>query len=157
MINLKKFFRPNPGLLPISKEQKEILECFVTNKSAFENWLSHRPQQRVRFQFYFPLAIEFYFDDFLLFTAFFKRSATGAFVLHEMKMTKANYSTIHSTNWKPFEEVMVQFLRYWEEKNKTRFFQQTSSLHEYVSICEKNTGSAQQRLSHDINPSMAAG
>jgi hypothetical protein len=157
MINLRKFFQPNPCLLSISKEQREILECFVTNKSAFETWIDHRPQQRVRFQFYFPLAIEFYFDEFLLFTAFFKRSSSGGFALQEMKMTKANYTTIHSANWKPFEDVMVQFLRSLEETSKIRFFQQTSSLHEYVSICEKNGDAGQQKLLHNINPSMAAG
>jgi hypothetical protein len=74
-----------------------------------------------------------------------------------MKMTKANYTTIHSANWKPFEDVMVQFLRSLEETSKIRFFQQTSSLHEYVSICEKNGDAGQQKLLHNINPSMAAG
>ncbi len=157
MINLRKYFQPNPCLLPISKEQKDLLEGFVANKAAFENWIAHRPQQRVRFQFYFPLAIEFYFDEFLLFTAFFNRTAGGGFVLHEMKMTKANLDTIHATNWRPFEEVIVQFLRYQEEKNRICFFQQTSSLHEYVSICQSAAGPAPQRLAQDINASVAAG
>jgi hypothetical protein len=68
------------------------------------------------------LAIEFYFDEFLLFTAFFKRSQAGGFVLHEMKMTKANYTTIHSANWKPFEDVMVQFPAFAGRNQQDSFF-----------------------------------
>lgn len=157
MLNLRNYFQPNPRLLSLSKEQKEILACFVANKTAFDHWMTHRPPQRVRFQFYFPLAIEFYFDNFLLFTAYFKRTSNGGFVLHEMKMAKANQTTIQSTNWKPFEEVIVQFLRYQEEKDKICYFQQTGSLHEYAAICEKTADAAPRRLAQEISTSMAAG
>lgn len=157
MINLKKYFQSNPCLLSISKEEKEILECFISNRSEFDNWTLHRSLQRVRFQFYYPTAIDFYFDNFLLFTAYFKRTAFGNLELQELKMTKANYTTIRSANWKPFEEVMVQFLQYLEEKNKISFFRKTRSLHEYVSMCEKGTQANSPRLSPEMTPSMAAG
>jgi hypothetical protein len=157
MINLKKYFQPNPCLLGINKEEKEILECFISNRSEFDNWTLHRSLQRVRFQFYFPTAVDFYFDDFLLFTAYFKRTTFDSLVLQELKMTKANYTTIRSANWKPFAEVMVQFLQSLEEKNKISFFHKTRSLHEYVSICEKSTPAKSSRLAPDVNPSMAAG
>jgi hypothetical protein len=157
MMNLKKFFQPNPCLLSVSRGKKEILECFVANKSEFENWVLHHSLQRVRFQFYFPTAVDFYFDDFLLFTAYFKRTALDNLELQELKMTKANYSTIRSGNWKPFEEVMVQFLHFLEEKNKISFFRRTRSLHEYVSLCEKGAQENSSRLSPDVNPAIAAG
>lgn len=157
MINLKKFFQANPCLLAVSNEEKEILECFLINRSAFSDWLLHRPQQRVRFQFYFPTVIDFYFDDFLLFRASFKKNAFDQPELQELKMTGANYNNIRTANWKPFEEVMVQFLRYLEEKNKISFFQKTRSLHEYVSICEKTTASNHAPAALEIKPSIAAG
>jgi hypothetical protein len=157
MINLKKYFQPNLHRLTVSKTEREVLECFVTNRPGFEDWLHHRPQSRVRFQFYYPTAIDFYFDDFQLFTAFFKKSALGNLELQEFKMTAANYTTIRSANWKPFEEVILQFLHYLEEKNKIQFFQRTSSLHEYVSICEKPAPANSHQRSCDINPSIAAG
>ena len=156
MINLKKYFLPNPGFLSVSKGEKEILECFVANKAEFENWILHRSLQRVRFRFYFPTALDFYFDDFLLFTAYFKRTASDQLELQELKMTKVNLSTIRSSTWKPFEEVMVQFLQYLEEKNKISFFHKTRSLHEYVSLCEKGPQVINPRLA-DANPSIAAG
>jgi hypothetical protein len=157
MINLKKYFQPNPCILSVSKEEKEILEWFLTNRSEFSDWLLHHPNQRVRFQFYFPTAVDFYFDDFLLFTAYFKKTAFDHLELQELKMTKANYTTIRSANWKPFEDVMLQFLGYLEEKNKISFFQKNRSLHEYVSICQKNNTANSPKLSHDIKPSIAAG
>ena len=137
MMNLKKFFLPNPCLLSVTKAEKELLEYFAANKQAFEEWLSQRPPQRVRFRFYFPTAIDFYFDDFLLFTAYFRKPAEGTLLLQEFKMSQANFTTIRSANWKPFEEEVLCFLRYLEEKNKIRYFQKTSALHEYVAICEK--------------------
>lgn len=157
MINLKKFFQPNPCLLSVSKAEKEILECFVANKSEFENWVLQHSLQRVRFQFYFPTAVDFYFDDFLLFTAYFKRTTLDNLELQELKMAKANFSTIRSANWKPFEEVMMQFMQYLEEKNKISFFSKTRSLHEYVSLCDKRTQADNPQLSSDINPSIAVG
>jgi hypothetical protein len=155
MMNLKKFFQPNRYLLSVSKQEKDLLEYFITHRAEFENWFLHRPQSRVRFQFYYPTAIDFHFDNFHLFTAYFDRSVPGNLVLRELKMTRENDSTIRSVNWKPFEEVMMQFLQYLEEKNKIQFFQRTSSLHEYVSICEKSASSNSH--SPGINPSIAAG
>ena len=157
MINLKKYFQPNPCILSVSKVEKEILECFLSNRSEFSHWSLHHPHQRVRFQFYFPTAVDFFFDDFLLFTAYFKRTALDQLELQELKMTKANYTTIRSANWKPFEDVMLQFLGYLEEQNKSSFFQKTRSLHEYVSICEKQTATTNAPLSREMNPSIAAG
>ncbi len=154
-MNLRNLFKVNPYLLTVTKTQKELLECFVANKPEFDNWLTHRSQQRVRFQFYFPTAIDFYFDDFHLFTAYFKKTALDTLELQELKITKANYTTIRSDNWKPFEEMILQFLCFLEEKNKIRYFQKTSSLHEYVAICEKTPSANSQHLTRDINPSIA--
>ncbi len=158
-MNLKKIFGSNPCIVPVSKAEKETLECFLANKREFDDWLSHRPQQRVRFQFYFPTAIDFYFDDFHLFTAHFKRASFDAMELQELKMTKINYSSIRSARWKPFEEEIVNFLSALEETNKISYFSKTKSLHEYAAICEETTAAnnRQNKLAHNINTAILTG
>jgi hypothetical protein len=136
MINLKKFFKTNPYLLTVSRAEKEVLECFLDNKAEFEHWISFQQNRRTRFQFYYPTAVDFYFDDFKLFTAYFKRGAFHTLELQELKMTEANYSSIRSANWQPFAEVIVNFLNTLEENNKLVLFRQRKSLHEYVELCK---------------------
>jgi hypothetical protein len=77
-----------------------------------------------------------------LFTVFFKKDLHDTPVFHELKMSKANYSSIRSSNWKPFEDVMTEFLAVLEEKNKTVYVQKTKSLREYVTICKEATPAA---------------
>ena len=137
MINLKKFFKPNPYLLTVSKAEKELLECFLDNKPAFDQWLPLNENRRIRFQFYYPTAVDFYFDNFKLFTAYFKKGPVDGPDLHELKMSEANYSSICTTNWQPFEEVILDFLNTLEESNKVILFRKTKSLHEYAALCNE--------------------
>lgn len=137
MISLKRFFKTNPYLLPVSKAEKEVLECFVDNKAEYERWLPFQQNRRIRFQFYYPTAVDFYFDDFKLFTAFFKKDACHAPELQELKMSEANYTSIRSSNWQPFEEVIMTFLNTLEENNKIVLFGKTKSLHEYAALCKE--------------------
>ncbi|WP_162944964.1 hypothetical protein [Flavisolibacter nicotianae] len=137
MISLKKIFRPTPHLLTVSKTEKELLEYFLCSRSEYDNWLLLHPQPKIRFKFYFPTAIDFYFDGAKLFTAYFKKGAADEPVLSELKMSKANYSSIRSSNWKPFEEVMIKFLNYLEETNRVVVVQNTKPLHDYLAICKE--------------------
>ena len=152
MIKLKKLFTSNAYRLPVSKVEKEVLECFFDNKAEFERWLPFHKNRRIRFQFYYPTAVDFYFDDFKLFTAFFKRNACGVPELHELKMTEANYSTIRSANWQPFEEVIVGFLQTLEENNKLVLFRKTKSLHEYVALCNETPEGKNRSRELEIAP-----
>jgi hypothetical protein len=156
MIKLKKLFKRDTQLVPVKKEEKEVLECFIANKGEFENWLADHPQQRVCFRFYYPTAIDFYFDDFKLFTAFFKPGRFDVPELAELKMTEANTSTICSADWKPFEEVIVSFLKTLEQQNKVTLYQKTKSLHDYAAICKaKAVTTPGQTSVEQLNPAYA--
>jgi hypothetical protein len=159
MMNLKRFFLPSSSRLPVTKTEKEILEFFVLNKKEFDQWILLHPQSRIRFQFYFPTAVDFYFDGFRLFTAYFKRGSGDSLHLLELKMSSDNHNSIRTTIWKPFEEVMVSFLAALTESNKSALLQKTKALHEYASICkEKPAESLQQSIyPQGIKTNMAAG
>ena len=147
-MNLRKFFKPNPSLLVVNKAEKQILECFLGNKAEFENWMLLHPQSKITFRFYFPSAIDFHYDGSRLFTAYFRKDAFNEPELHELKMSKENYSSIRTNNWKPFEEVILSFLNTLEEKNKFIYLQQTKPLHDYATICKEPglSDSAQNQL-----------
>jgi hypothetical protein len=159
MINLKRFFQPASCRLTVTKAEKEILELFILNKKEFDQWLLLHPQPRIRFQFYFPTAVDFYFDGFRLFTAYFKRGAMDALQLSEIKMSQDNHSSIRTTNWKPFEEVMVSFLTHLAESNKSALLQKTKALHEYASICHTRPveNKYEDLYAQQIKPNIAAG
>lgn len=142
MMNLRTFFQPNPSLLSVTKAEKELLESFLAHKTDYEQWLLLHPQPKIMFRFYFPSAIDFYYDGTRLFTAYFKKDAFNEPELKEMKMSQENYGFIRSADWKPFGEVMLKFLQTLEEANKSIYLQQTKSLHEYISICKEPAVSA---------------
>ncbi|HET7897408.1 MAG TPA: hypothetical protein VFL47_07055 [Flavisolibacter sp.] len=137
MISLKKIFFSNPCLLSVSKTEKELLECFLENKAEFDRWISFHANQRIRFQFYYPTAIDFYFDEHRMFTAYFRRGIFDLPELHEFKMSRENYSSIRSFNWQPFQEVMRNFLAALAEDNKAVSFRQSKSLHDYAALCKE--------------------
>lgn len=138
MFSLKKFFYANPCLLPVSGTEKELLECFLDNKTEFEHWISFQGNQRIRFQFYYPTAIDFYFDGHRMFTVYFKRDAFDRPALQELKMSRENYTSIRSANWEPFEQIIRNFLSAVAENNKVVSFRNAKSLHEYADLCQKN-------------------
>ena len=147
-MNLRKFFKPNPSLLSVSKTEKQILECFLCNKTEFENWILLHPQTKITFRFYYPSAIDFYFDGSRLFTAYFRKDDRSEAELLELKMSKENYSSIRTNNWKPFEEVILSFLQTQDEKNKFIYLQKTKPLQDYASICKGSgaTGGTENQL-----------
>ncbi|HEV7330322.1 MAG TPA: hypothetical protein VGN63_04720 [Flavisolibacter sp.] len=159
MMNLKRFFQPASCRLTVSKSEKEILELFLLNKKEFEQWILLHPQSRIRFQFYFPTAVDFYFDGFRLFTAYFKRGTMDSLQLSELKMSQDNHSSIRTANWKPFEDVMVSFLTSLAESNKSALLQKTKALHEYASICKDKPVESkyQDMYAQQIKTNMAAG
>lgn len=140
MNRLKRFFKRKAFALTVGKGQKELLEFFVGNKPEFDEWAAQHPQPKVRFQFYYPTAIDFYFGDFKLFTAYFKRNRKDQLELLEMKMSETNFDSIRCASWAPFEEVIIQFLTSLEESKKIALFEKRKVLYEYENLCAKKTG-----------------
>ncbi len=133
----KKFFNRKAFALTVGKGQKELLEFFITNKPEFDDWIQRHPQPKVRFQFYYPTAIDFYFGDFKLFTAYFIRDRKDQVLLTEMKMSETNFDTIRCASWAPFEEVVIEFLTSLEEGKKIALFEKRKVLYEYENLCAK--------------------
>lgn len=144
MISLKNLFRQKDLGLPVTKAQKELLELLLINKVEFENWYAKQAAIKIRFQFYYPTAIDFFYDEFKLFTAYFKKNRKDEIELMEMKMTETNYDTIRCKSWAPFEEVMIDFLTSLEESKKIALFEKRKTLIEYQSLCTKNAGASTQ-------------
>lgn len=134
---IKKFFRTKAFALTVSKAQKELLEFFISNKTDFDSWVATNPQPKARFQFYYPTAIDFFYSDFKLFTAYFKKGRKEGVELMELKMTETNFDTIRCANWRPFEEVILDFLTNLEENKKIALFEKRKVLYEYENICAK--------------------
>ncbi len=135
--SLKNFLYPKILSLTVSKGQKEMLELLMVNKGDYEKWTTQQAAGKIRMQFFYPTAIDFYFDSFKLFTAFFKKSRKGEIELQEMKMSETNYDSIRCTSWAPFEEVVIDFLTSMEETKKIDLFEKRKTLFEYQSLCAK--------------------
>lgn len=139
-MTLFKIFRKRKSFsLSLKKEQKELLECFIQNKPDFENWVLLHPQQKIRFQFYYPTAIDFYYSDFKLFTAYFIKTGHDNIELTELKISEANFDSIRCFSWSPFEEVIMDFLTSLHESKKIALFEKRKLLFEYESLCTKKT------------------
>lgn len=145
MWNLKNLFNTKDLLLPVSKAQKEILELLITNKGDFDQWSSAHAHAKIKFQFYYPAAIDFFYDEFKLFNAYFKKNPKGEIVLSEFKMSEVNYDNIRCTSWHPFEEVILDFLTSMEESKKIALFEKRKALLEYQSLCNKNAETTAQQ------------
>ncbi|HEU4902727.1 MAG TPA: hypothetical protein VFT06_08035 [Flavisolibacter sp.] len=139
MLNLKNLFHIKALTLPISKAQKELLELLLINKIDFEEWNSKQSHAKIRFQFFYPAAIDFYYDEFKLFNAYFRKNVKDEIILYEFKMSETNYDTIRCTSWTPFEMVIIDFLTSLEEDKKIALFEKRKTLLEYQSLCAKNT------------------
>lgn len=139
MFSLKNLFKPKALTLTVSKTQKELLELLISNKTDFEEWSSGQPASKIKFQFFYPTAISFFYDEFKLFIAYFKKNVKGEVALQEFKMSETNYDTIRSNSWNPFEERIIEFLTSLEESKKIALFEKRKALFEYQSLCSKNT------------------
>jgi hypothetical protein len=135
--SLKNFLHPKNLTLTFSKSQREVLELLMVNKGDFEKWIEQQSGRKIRLHFFYPTAIDFYFDAFKLFTAYYKKNRKGEIELQEMKMSEVNYDSIRCTSWAPFEEVVIDFLTTMEETKKIDLFEKRKTLFEYQSLCSK--------------------
>jgi hypothetical protein len=140
--SLKNLFNSKVLALAVSKSQKEMLELLMMNKGDFEKWAEQQSGSKIRLHFFYPTAIDFYFDAFKLFTAYYKKNRKGEIELQEMKMSEVNYDSIRCTSWAPFEEVVIDFLTTMEESKKIDLFEKRKTLFEYQSLCTKTSGRA---------------
>jgi hypothetical protein len=138
MLNLKNLFNIKALALPVSKAQKELLELLIINKGDFDQWSGSQSNSKIKFQFFYPAAIDFYFDEFKLYNAYFRKTSKGDIELHEFKMSEVNYDTIRCTSWHPFEEVIIDFLTSLEENKKIALFEKRKTLLEYQALCSRN-------------------
>ncbi|WP_121355297.1 hypothetical protein [Flavisolibacter nicotianae] len=138
MLNLKNLFRTKVLELQVSKAQKELLELLLLNKDDFDQWCLAQPSSKIRFQFFYPSAIDFYYDEFKLFNSFFRKDSKGEICLFEFKMSEVNYDSIRCSSWAPFESVIIDFLTGLEENKKIALFEKRKTLLEYQSLCAPN-------------------
>lgn len=137
MINLKKLLKGDKSLVSISKEEIDILTYVLCNRSDFENWFSgqHKKHGKIRFVFYYPSAIDLYYDEFKLFTIYFKRAANDAVLFDQFKLTQLNHGSLKTTNWKPFKDAILDYLTMAQERNTDSQFKKYKSLHDYQQLC----------------------
>lgn len=153
--SLKNFLYPKVLSLNVSRAQKEMLELLMVNKGDYEKWADQKTAAKIRMQFFYPTAIDFYFDSFKLFTAFYKKNRKGEIELQEMKMSETNYDSIRCTSWAPFQEVVIDFLTSMEESKKIDLFEKRKTLFEYQSLCTKtgSNGSAENDYAKAVSAS----
>ncbi|HYO21833.1 MAG TPA: hypothetical protein VER36_05470 [Flavisolibacter sp.] len=148
---LKTFVKRKAFSLTVSKGQKELLEFFISNRVDFDQWLAGHPLQKMRFQFYYPNAIDFYYSEFKLFTAYFKKNRREEIELSELKMSETNFDSIRCASWAPFEEVMMEFVSSLEESKKTALFEKRKTLYEYEGLCNKKPATESSPLNEYAN------
>lgn len=134
---IERIFRRKALGVPVTKSQKELLEIFLANKTEFDAWAAKQAQPKISFRFFYPSAIDFYYTEFKLFTAYFKKTAQGTPELTELKMTETNYHVIRCVSWRPFEETILEFLTTLEESKKIALFEKRKMLYEYEALCAK--------------------
>lgn len=91
----------------------------------------------MRFQFFYPSAVDLPFGDFKLFTAYFKRGRKDRLELLELKRSETNFDTIRCASCAPFEEIIIEFLTALEEDKKVALFEEHKALYEYESLCAR--------------------
>ena len=137
MINLKKLLKGEKNIVALNKEEVEVLTYVLCHRDDFQNWFQQQQHkyQKIRFQFYYPSALDLYYDTFKLFTAYFKKDAADHITFSEMKMSRLNLGSLHSSNWAPFKDVIVDYLSMAQERNTDLQFRQFRSLHDYQQLC----------------------
>ena len=126
-------------ILNTTKAQRELLQCFVLHKAEFESWLLLQPSSKISFRFYYPTAIDFFFGDYKLFTAYFRKTPQHTVELTEIKISEANFESVRCFSWSPFEETILKFLTTMEEGKKVELFEKRKILFEYENLCSKKT------------------
>lgn len=144
---LHRLLRIKNLAVSVSKPQQELLEIFLLQKEDYEHWRTTQPQSKVRFQYFYPTAIEMFYDEFKLFTAYFKRTPKAQLQLSELKMSETNYDVIRCTSWKPFEQQILEFLTTLEESKKVALFEKRRMLYEYEALCLKGSNTEPGTLS----------
>lgn len=134
---IKKLLKTKALTIAVTKSQQELLEIFISNKADFDAWADSQTASKIRFQFFYPSAIDFYYTDFKLFTAYFKKNMHSQLELLEFKMTETNFDVIRCTSWRPFEETILEFLTTLEESKKIALFEKRKMLYEYETLCAK--------------------
>ena len=134
---LKNLLKSKSNLLNVNKEEVEILTYIMCNRIDFETWFAQQKATfpKIRFVFYFPTAIDFYYDAFKLFTVYFKKDQNDHIVFDQFKITQLNIGSLKSYNWTPFKDAFLSYLLMAQERNSDLQFKKLHALHEYQALC----------------------
>ena len=134
---LKNLLQSKTHLLTLSKEEVEILTYLMCNRQDFENWFAGQAtaHPKIKFVFFYPTAIDLYFDSFKLFTVYFKKDSRDEVTFSQAKLSQLNRDSLNSQNWKPFKDAIVSYLVMAQERNTDLQFKRLHALHEYQAIC----------------------
>ncbi len=134
---LKNLLKDRTNLLTISKEEVEILTYLMCNRTDFENWFAQQAKAhpKIKFVFYYPTAIDLYYDSFKLFTVYFTKDSRDEVVFSQFKISQLNRDSLNSPNWKPFKDAVVDYLLMAQERNTDLQFKRLHALHEYQALC----------------------
>jgi len=134
---LKNLLKSKSHLLALTKEEVEILTYVMCNRHDFENWFAQQTlaHSKIKFVFYYPTAIDLYYDSFKLFTVYFTKDNKDEIIFSEAKLSQLNRDSLNSQNWKPFKDAIVSYLVMAQERNTDLQFKRLHALHEYQAIC----------------------
>lgn len=134
---LKNLLQSKANLLPLTMEEVDILTYLMCNRQDFESWFAGQAASypKIKFVFYYPTAIDLYFEAFKLFTIYFKKDNRDEVVFSQAKLSQLNRDSLNSQNWKPFKDVIVSYLMMAQERNTDLQFKRLHALHEYQAIC----------------------
>lgn len=155
---LKNLLKSKSNLLTINKEEIDILTYVMCNRIDFEAWFAQQNTTfpKIRFVFYYPTAIDFYYDAFKLFTVYFKREQNDQVVFHQFKITQLNMDSLKSFNWTPFKDAIVSYLVMAQERNSDLQFKKLHALHEYQALCNGEATPKSSNNSFFLNLSAAS-
>ena len=138
MFNLKKLLQGDKSLVAIGRDEIEILTYIFSHKNDFENWFSgqQKKHSKIRFVFYYPSAVDFFYDEFKLFTVYFKKTNTDVIVFDQFKRSQLNMESLRTANWKPFKDAILDYLAMAQDRNTDQQLTKYKSLHDYQQLCD---------------------
>lgn len=138
MFNLKKLLQGDKSLVAIGKDEIEILTYILCHKADFESWFGSQQKKhtKIRFVFYYPSAVDLFYDEFKLFTVYFKKTNTDIIVFDQFKRSQLNMDSLKTANWKPFKDAILDYLAMAQDRNTDFQLKKYKSLHDYQQLCD---------------------
>lgn len=148
MINFKKLLKRDRSLVAIGRDEIEMLTYILSHKRDFESWFSTKQKNhtKIRFVFYYPSAVDLFYDEFKLFTVYFKKTNNDEIVFDQFKKSRVNLESLKTGNWKPFKDAILDYLEMAQDRNSDLQMKKFKSLHDYQQLCNGETKSKEESL-----------